>query len=57
MTISMENFQACKELIYSCFIEQKQKNEALNKIMGELNVQDQGSSGAGDDLLDLMDSA
>ena len=36
---------------------QKQKNEALNRIMGELSVQDQDSSAGGDDLLDLMDSA
>lgn len=35
----------------------RQKNEALTRIMGELSVEDDGSAGGGDDLLDLMDNA
>jgi hypothetical protein len=38
------------------FLFQKQKNEELNRIMGELAVSE-GSTHDNDDLLDLMDQA
>ena len=38
------------------FFFQKQKNEELNRIMGELAVSE-GSTHDNDDLLDLMDQA